>query len=186
MARYGCWCFASVPRTDHLTGWRAAHSGLPDEHFALRFFIAAAMPKELRKRGKRHKKSSTEHEHPAQKQDLLDEGPSSRPSWIVPRSDPQQQQQQPNPEAPFGYVDAELKAYFRTVDDQLKEWQQSWDDTERDGETDPNESASMSFLLLLAGLVSLTVCALPSMRRQKDVLDGRSARNLRQGARTRD
>ena len=147
------------------------------------------MPKELRRRGKRHKKSSTEHEHPAQKQDSLDEGPSSRPSWIVPRSDSQQEQeQQLNPEAPFGYVDPELKAYFRTVDDQLKEWQQNWDDANRDGDIDPNESASMSFLLLFLarGSVCLTVCALPSMRRQKDVLDGRSARNLRQGARTRD
>jgi len=25
-----------------------------------------------------------------------------------------------NPEAPFGYVNPELKAYFRTVDNQLK------------------------------------------------------------------
>ena len=102
------------------------------------------MPKELRKRGKRHKKSATEYQTPAWEQELLlDEGPSKAPSWIVPRADSKQL----NPEAPFGYVDPELKAYFRTVDDQLKEWQQNnWGDAEEgDEDMDPNESAPMLF-----------------------------------------
>ena len=52
-------------------------------------------------------------------------GPSSGPSWIVPRADSSSKQF--NPEAPFGYVDPEfkLKAYFKTVEDQLREWQQN-------------------------------------------------------------
>jgi nucleolar protein 9 len=96
------------------------------------------MPKELRKRGRRHKTSSTEDKAPAQGQEVLDEGSSAGPSWIVPRADSKQL----NPEAPFGYVDPELKAYFRTVDDQLKEWQQSRDHAEGEEDVDPNESAS--------------------------------------------
>ena len=96
------------------------------------------MPKELRKRGRRHKTSRTEDKAPAQGQEVLDEGSSAGPSWIVPRADSKQL----NPEAPFGYVDPELKAYFRTVDDQLKEWQQSRDHAEGEEDVDPNESAS--------------------------------------------
>ena len=97
------------------------------------------MPKELRKRGKRHKKSATEYQTPSQERELPpDDGPSGGPSWIVPRANSNQF----NPEAPFGYVDPELKAYFRTVDDQLKEWQQNhWDGAEGDEDMDPNESA---------------------------------------------
>jgi nucleolar protein 9 len=96
------------------------------------------MPKELRKRGKRHKKDVTEHQIPAVPgQELIDEGPSSGPSWIIPRENANQV----DPDAPFGYVDPEIKAYFRTVDDQLREWQQSWNEAEGDGDIDPNESA---------------------------------------------
>ena len=98
------------------------------------------MPKELRKRGKRHKKSSAENQTYAQDHEALDEGTSSGPSWIVPRADSSSEQS--NPEAPFGYVDPELKAYFKTVDDQLKEWQQNRDYAEGDEDVDPNESPS--------------------------------------------
>lgn len=100
------------------------------------------MPKELRKRGRRHKTTRTEDQKPAQGREVPDEGegPSTAgPSWIVPRTDSKQQL---NPEAPFGYVDPELKAYFRTVDDQLKEWQQNRDHAEEEDDIDPNESAS--------------------------------------------
>jgi nucleolar protein 9 len=131
------------------------------------------MPKELRKRGKRRKTSRTEDQTPAQGREVLDEGSSTGPSWIVPRADSKQL----NPEAPFGYVDPELKAYFRTVDDQLKEWQQNRDHAEGEEDVDPNESASM-FCLLAVFLVSSTFAVL----RQEDILDGRSARNIRQGA----
>jgi nucleolar protein 9 len=82
---------------------------------------------------------------------VLDEGSSAGPSWIVPRAD----SKQPNPEAPFGYVDPELKAYFRTVDDQLKEWQQSRDHAEGEEDVDPNESAS--YLALACALAVVLV-----------------------------
>jgi nucleolar protein 9 len=100
------------------------------------------MPKELRKRGKRHKKSST-HQTPSREQEPSQGDDSAGgPSWIVAREVPKQL----NPEAPFGYVDPELKAYFRTVDDQLKEWQQNWGDaTDGEEDIDPNESASCLF-----------------------------------------
>jgi hypothetical protein len=118
---------------------------IPNEHFAFRANLTKSvttttMPKELRKRGRRHKSTRTEDQKPAQGREVPDEGPSTAgPSWIVPRTDGKQQL---NPEAPFGYVDPELKAYFRTVDDQLKEWQQNRDHTEGEDDVDPNESAS--------------------------------------------
>ncbi|KAH9991655.1 ARM repeat-containing protein [Russula compacta] len=103
------------------------------------------MPKEVRKRGKRHRKSANEYQPPAQEQQSPGEGPSSRPSWIIPRVDSNQL----NPEAPFGYVDPEMKAYFRTVDDQLKEWQQNWDDVQREEDIDPNENRRMFLMAAL-------------------------------------
>jgi nucleolar protein 9 len=97
------------------------------------------MPKELRKRGRRHKSTRTEvQQAPVREREVPDEGSSTGPSWIVPRTDSKQL----NPEAPFGFVDPELKAYFRTVDDQLKEWQQNRDHAEEEEDIDPNESAS--------------------------------------------
>lgn len=103
------------------------------------------MPKEIRKRGKGHKKYTNKYQPPAQEQESLGEGPSSKPPWIVPRADSKQL----NLEAPFGYVDPEMKAYFRTVDDQLKEWQENWDDVQREEDIDPNESAPCFPLMLV-------------------------------------
>ena len=103
-------------------------------------FAATTMPKELRKRGRRHKKSSAGDKTHTQEHEVLDEGPSSGPSWIVPREDSNSKQF--NPEAPFGYVDPELKAYFKTVDDQLKEWQQNQKYAEGEEDVDPNESTT--------------------------------------------
>ena len=98
------------------------------------------MPKDLRKRGKRHKKSEANAQLPTKEPEPVDGGPSSGPSWIVSRA-PDSNQDQVNPEAPFGYVDPEMKAYFRTVEDQLKEWQQNWGDAEEVEDIDSNESA---------------------------------------------
>ena len=89
------------------------------------------MPKDLRKRGKRHKKSEANVQPPTN-----DTEPSSGPSWIVSRA----LDSNVNSEAPFGFVDPEMKAYFRTVEDQLKEWQQNGGDAE-DEDIDSNESA---------------------------------------------
>ena len=105
------------------------------------------MPKDLRKRGKRHKKSETNAQPPAQEPDPIDGGPSSGPSWIVSRA-PDSNQDQVNSEAPFGYVDPEMKAYFRTVEDQLKEWQQNWGDADVVEDIDSNESKFFIFFLM--------------------------------------
>lgn len=83
------------------------------------------MPRENRKRGKKHKKPAPEQdEHiPTQPQkeesEPEQEQPEAGPSWIV---------QQPHTvdtdtEAPFGYLDQDVKAYFRTVDVQMRQWQ---------------------------------------------------------------
>jgi nucleolar protein 9 len=98
------------------------------------------MPKDLRKRGKRHKKSEVNTHPPTKEPELAEGGTSSGPSWIVSRA-PDSNQDQVNSEAPFGFVDPEMKAYFRTVEDQLKEWQQTWGDTEGVEDIDSNESA---------------------------------------------
>ena len=107
------------------------------------------MPKEHRKRGKKHKKPPLDKpetevyqedvDHAGEEQTGGFEG-GDRPSWIVRDREPQV-----NPEAPFGYVDADVKAYFRTVELQIRDWQenpahasavQTGDD---ENEQDPNE-----------------------------------------------
>ncbi|KAH9059317.1 armadillo-type protein [Lactarius vividus] len=103
------------------------------------------MPKDLRKRGKRHKKSEPNARPQLEK---IEEGPSSGPSWIVSRA-PNSNQDQVDSEAPFGYVDPEMKAYFRTVEDQLKEWQQNWGDAEGVEDTDSNENKRMFLMAAL-------------------------------------
>ena len=111
------------------------------------------MPRENRKRGKKHKKPiQNEPEPEADPQVYLEDAGygdehqtggfegGDRPSWVV-----QDRQPQVNLEAPFGYVDADVKAYFRTVELQIREWQEnpahgsaghSGDDED---ERDPNE-----------------------------------------------
>lgn len=94
------------------------------------------MPRENRKRGKKHKK--TPEEVPLAPPEPEHHEPEAGPSWIVsgPSND------QPNDEAPFGYVDSEVKTYFRTVDTQLREWQEEgYNAGPTDGDSDPNEGA---------------------------------------------
>lgn len=101
------------------------------------------MPRENRKRGKKHKKRTDEEvnpeHHDAQLPDQHTEDyeePQAGPSWIVPASS----KVEVNPEAPFGYVDAEVKAYFRTVDLQIRDWQEQGTAAEdADEDIDPNE-----------------------------------------------
>lgn len=93
------------------------------------------MPRENRKRGKKHKKPKEDEEHHAQTRPQPEEQEEAGPSWIVHR-----QAEEVNPEAPFGYVDAEVKAYFRTADLQIREWQEPGrPDVGEDEESDPNE-----------------------------------------------
>lgn len=90
------------------------------------------MPRENRKRGKKHKQLN-EEEPQYVEPEVESKG---EPSWIVPATD---QAEEVNPEAPFGYVDADVKAYFRTVDVQIRDWQDNQDDAVQDGDVDPNE-----------------------------------------------
>lgn len=100
------------------------------------------MPKEFRKRGKRKPKQSEEDNfgsygnQSVENQDPEENDPAvlQRPSWI--RSAPEEASQQ-NKDAPYGYVSAEVKAYFRTVDVQIRTWQ---DDGYEDGDDEgPND-----------------------------------------------
>ncbi|KAF7354953.1 hypothetical protein MSAN_01410400 [Mycena sanguinolenta] len=105
------------------------------------------MPKEHRKRGKK-KKPEPEWQPPVQ--DPLPAHPVSEesPSWIVPaRKD--FAEEDVNPEAPFGYVDGDVKAYFRTVDVQMKSWQNPNLEASNDEDTDPNEERRMFFVAAL-------------------------------------
>ena len=108
------------------------------------------MPRENRKRGKKHKKHIQNEPEPEVDPENLQEDADydgeqqtvgfedgDRPSWIVHDRNPQV-----NPEAPFGYVDADVKAYFRTVELQIRDWQenpvQGYSGDDEHGQ-DPNE-----------------------------------------------
>ncbi|KAI0771524.1 ARM repeat-containing protein [Trametes elegans] len=108
------------------------------------------MPRENRKRGKKHKKKT--EEVPDGHQDAgvhleEQEKPEAGPSWIVPAHDASDAT---DPNAPFGYVDAEVKAYFRTVDVQIREWQDERAVVEENADVDPNEDRRMFFVAALS------------------------------------
>ncbi len=102
------------------------------------------MPRENRKRGKKHKKPA--EDFPPAPVHQEEELPETRegPSWIV--SGPSTSEV--NEEAPFGYVDSEVKAYFRTVDVQIREWQEEGHQVATEPDTDPNEG-EFSFLSII-------------------------------------
>ncbi|KAJ3964852.1 armadillo-type protein, partial [Lentinula raphanica] len=93
------------------------------------------MPRENRKRGKKHK-SKPSQPVPSE----------PGPSWIVAVSDLNEDF---NPEAPFGYVDADLKAYFRNVDLHIRDWQEGREQVETEAGVDPNTEKHMFFLAAL-------------------------------------
>ncbi|KAJ3990394.1 armadillo-type protein [Lentinula detonsa] len=105
------------------------------------------MPRENRKRGKKHKAKTTE-EAPSYEEPQLDLEPQVGPSWIVAAS---KEDEDFNPEAPFGYVDTDVKAYFRTVDIQIREWQENRQEPLDDEVTvDPNAEKHMFFVAALS------------------------------------
>lgn len=113
------------------------------------------MPRENRKRGKKNKKKPDEEGGFAETQPVPiaepEPGPTGEPSWLRSAAD---QVPEINPEAPFGYVDADVKAYFRTVDVQIRDWQDTeHDDVTPDEDVDPNEG---SYFLALIREASLT------------------------------
>ena len=105
----------------------------PSPHFPKPHSHRAAMPRENRKRGKKHKRPTKHEPEPKPDPEVHQEDADyeveqqtgdfeggDRPSWIV-----QDKKPQVNPEAPFGYVDADVKAYFRTVELQIRDWQEN-------------------------------------------------------------
>jgi hypothetical protein len=106
--------------------------------FIVKTLILLSMPREHRKRGKKHRKPREDEAH--FQDDLIPTGylePEKEPSWIHPALETSPET---SIEAPFGYVDADVKAYFRTVDDQIRDWQEAGSSaalTEEMG--DPNE-----------------------------------------------
>jgi nucleolar protein 9 len=105
------------------------------------------MPKELRKRGKKKSKKVHEDAQPTRHEPIPEpeETAAAGPSWILPAVKTDDIQ---NSEAPFGYVDADVKAYFRTVDTQLREWQEN-SDNNLDGEDDSVNSNDGMLMKLL-------------------------------------
>ena len=96
------------------------------------------MPREHRKRGKKHKKQPENEPNIQEDLNVAHVEPEvGEPSWIRPALE---NSQEINVEAPFGYVDADVKAYFRTVDEQIRGWQEA-DESRGIAEetTDPNE-----------------------------------------------
>lgn len=92
------------------------------------------MPRENRKRGKKHKKNQ-EQEQPHVAVDLAQVSQND-PSWIKPSLNGMDDRES---EAPFGLLDADVKAYFRTVDIQIRDWQE--EEATGEDDVDPNESA---------------------------------------------
>ena len=106
------------------------------------------MPKEHRKRGRKHKKSEKHDDEYVQattqavEEMAIEPTQDVGPSWIRPA------ESEFNPEAPFGYVDADVKAYFRTVDTQMRDWQENAVHAEENEDTDPNEGAPGALVCL--------------------------------------
>ena len=107
------------------------------------------MPRENRKRGKKHKKKAEDDggapqpQEPEPQYEEETEAIETGPSWIVSA-----RQNAVDLNAPFGFVDAEVKAYFRTVDVQIREWQETRPETEGDEDMDPNEGETSSLRAL--------------------------------------
>ncbi|KAF8511204.1 ARM repeat-containing protein [Gautieria morchelliformis] len=104
------------------------------------------MPRENRKRGKKHKAGETEqaayetvNESTYGNFHALDEPPVHSQVFNSANEAP-----------PFGAVDPDVKAYFRTVNDQLRDWQEERPDGEVGAEVDPNEERRMFFTAALS------------------------------------
>lgn len=71
------------------------------------------MPRENRKRGRKHKKQK---EDEVIKPVSPPDAPEPGPSWI------QTQDEYQGPDIPYGFVDQELKLYLRNMDVKIVEW----------------------------------------------------------------
>ena len=89
------------------------------------------MPRENRKRGKKHKKNLVEEYKPCPPRAEI----AQQPSWIISSSEAV------DAEAPFGELESDVKAYFRTVDLQIRSWQGDQGETSEEDDFQLNESA---------------------------------------------
>ncbi|KAG8838019.1 Nucleolar protein 9 [Serendipita sp. 411] len=99
------------------------------------------MPRENRRRGKRKKNDIQEdldEKEPVKLKEPEDEG---QPSWI----ETGHLNETSDPDAPFGLCDPDIKAYFRSVENQLKEWQDLGVEKENVSEEDSNLERRMFF-----------------------------------------
>ncbi|KAL5636681.1 hypothetical protein ACGC1H_000592 [Rhizoctonia solani] len=101
------------------------------------------MPREHRKRGKKKKENKEVAEHESRQQDVeIHQEPNTQ--WMETNDEM-------NLEAPFGYVDPDLKGYFRTVDARIQDWQSqdhAQDDANEEGNT--NEDKRMFLVAALS------------------------------------
>lgn len=124
------------------------------------------MPRENRKRGKKHKKPTQEVQNErhhavsdnAEPEQTQEPGPSS---WIRQRPTADEaRESEVNSDAPFGYVDPDVKAYFRTVDEKLREWQDVREEGYRDDADDEHDASSSD-----EGVSVLTSCVIVPRQR---------------------
>ena len=105
------------------------------------------MPRENRKRGKKHKKQRDAAENAPVKN--YEEEQQAGPSWIVdPNPEAGFSEEGTSRDAPFGYVDPDVKAYFKTVDAKLREWQESDSVVNIEESAELNEGRHLITLLL--------------------------------------
>ena len=130
------------------------------------------MPRENRKRGKKHKKKAEESADLNQESAPYveeREAAEAGPSWIVSARD----STTVDLNAPFGYVDSEIKAYFRTVDVQIREWQETKPEAVEDADVAPNEG--MRSLGMRTEFLTIARCRSPPVlcsRIERDVGEG--------------
>jgi len=119
------------------------------------------MPREHRKRGKKNKQKSGADEERAvpPSEEAIHTGESA---WI--RSAPSEPSAEISPEAPFGFVDVEVKAYFRTVDIQIRDWQDTQPEDAASDDVDPNERMQPACILPLIEL-TIALSRTPSLLR---------------------
>jgi len=92
------------------------------------------MPRENRKRGKKRRREDLAVEPIDHELDSpMDPSP-------MPERNPD--------ESPFGYVDADVKAYFRTVDVQIRQWQDNKVGIEVDEGYNPTQGGFFQFIQL--------------------------------------
>lgn len=116
------------------------------------------MPREHRKRGQRKKKQKEgedfqEIQATPNARIEVQWAPQTQPSWIEDAAEASVAPEN-NFEAPWGYVDPDVKAYFRTVEEQMLEWQSTGKLQRDDPQMDKDPNEGQMCLVLLGGHAS--------------------------------